>query len=116
MAKVVETFYGKLIAVISKETNKEYVNDWRNEYLEWPGLIVIGESENRMPGKKFAYLYPNDPENTEQPYLHTSLGEYIRENQYLTIDTTNSKYIFEEGDFGIGQEDKDLLFLNVFFC
>lgn len=41
MRKVIETFFGKLISVISKETNEEYVNDWRNEYLDWPGLIVI---------------------------------------------------------------------------
>lgn len=115
LAKVIETFYGKLISVVSKETNEEYVDDWRNEYLEWPGLIVVGESENKKPGKKFVYLYPNDPDNARQPYLHTSLGEYIREKQYVIIDTANSKYIFEEGDFGIEQRDKELLMLNVFF-
>ena len=113
MPKIIETFYGKLISAISKETNKEY-DDWRTVYLDWPGLIVIGESEKKQPGKRFAYLYPNDPDNVMQPYFHTSLGTHTRENQYVTIETTNSKYIFEEGDFGINQGDKQLLMLNVF--
>ena len=115
MVKVIEAFYGKLISVVSKATNEEYVNDWRNEYLEWPGLIIIGEFESSASGKNFAYLYPNDPDSISQPYLHTSLGECTRENQYVTIDTANSKYVFEEGDFGLGQVDKDLLVLNAFF-
>lgn len=106
MKNVVDSFCGKLIAIISKETNKEYVNDWRNEYLDWPGLVVVVESARRIPGKIMAYLYPDYSNNMKPSSFHTSLGEYTRENQYVTIDTVNSKYIFEDFDFEIRHDNR----------
>lgn len=114
MAKIIKQTYGKMIAAFCKATGENYT-DWRTRFLDWPGLIVVGESEHKQPGKKFVYLYPNDSENLSQPYFHTSVGDIVMDPRYICIETENSKYIFEIGDFGISEEEKTLLQLNVFF-
>lgn len=111
MAKIIAHTFGKLKTAEDITTGKIYT-DWRSEYYDWPGLIVIGESEHKAPGKNFIYVYLNSPGSMEQPYFHTSMGDMTIEEGVITIMTNNSKYIFEEGDFDITEEQKQELYLN----
>ena len=111
MAKIIAHTYGKLITAEDITTGKTYT-DWRSEYYNWPGLIVIGESEHNAPGKHFIYVYLNSPDSMEQPYFHTSSGDMTIGDGIITIVTDNSKYVFEEGDFDITEDQKKELYIN----
>lgn len=111
MAKIIAHTFGKLKTAEDDKTGKTYT-DWKSEYFDWPGLIVIGESEHNAPGKHFIYVFLNSPGSMEQPYFHTSCGDMTISEGIITIVTDNSKYIFEEGDFDITEEQKKELYLN----
>ena len=48
----------------------------------------------------------------EQPYFHTSSGDMTIGDGIITIVTDNSKYVFEEGDFDITEDQKKELYIN----
>ena len=114
MARVIAHKFGKLVKVAD---HKGVVyQDWRAEYIGKPGLIVLCESINKSPGKKFIYMFTaSEPEELMQDYFHTSCGECEMDEESICITTNNSTYEFEIGDFGMTEEDKLLLMLNVRF-
>lgn len=88
MAKIVEHTFGKLVEAVNSETGEDY-RGWRHDYLNRPGLIVICESQRKRPGKRFIYLYPNEPDSNKQTYLLTGMGDISMEENRMTILTIN---------------------------
>lgn len=67
---------------------------------------------------RFIYFYVNtgrsllEDENSiafQPAYFHTSLGNLSKTRNNIIVDTDNSRYIFEEGDFGLCESDKEFL-------
>lgn len=111
MARVVDYKFGKLVSMVNNSNGEPY-DDWRMKYLDWPGLLVVGESMKNHPGKQYIYLYPNDPDSEKQPYFCTSCGDIAEDSQFMTIETENSTYTYEIGDFGLTQAEKEALIMN----
>ncbi len=105
---------GNMVARFAEYTDLDgnTLSDWRDEYLGLSGMLSIYESENKAPSKKFIYFYPNEPAADVQRYFHTSVGE-VTESESTVIVETHGRYVFEIGDF-LSEEDKELLWLNVF--
>ena len=112
MAFIVNYMFGKMISAMEKSTGRPY-DDWRKKYLDWPGLIVVGESEHRDPGGRFVYLYPSDPDNIMQPYFHSSIGCVEQNDGLLTCTTKNSIYTFSIGDEGLDDRARQELIMLV---
>ena len=119
MAKINDFTYGQLISAESKKAGSPYT-DWRCGFMNCPGIILLCESEHKQPGMGFICFYPNSgrslPKDDSviafQPaYFHTSLGNISKNGNTIVIDTDNSRYIFEEGEFGLNESDKKLLML-----
>ena len=117
MPKIVEFTYGKLIRTVNKNTGLLY-SDWRSVFVNRPGLIVIFESEQKVPGRHFIYFYPHDTNSffTDPEviafgpaYFHTSIGKVSKGQNRIFIDTKNSKYTFVTGEFGLNDLDKRIL-------
>lgn len=117
MSKIVEYTYGKLIRAVNKYGGTLY-SDWRNGFMNRPGLIVVYESEHKQPGKHFVYFYPKDtnpffmdPEVImfEPAHFHTSIGDVTRTISRVCIDTKSSKYTFVTGRFDLSDLDKKIL-------
>ncbi len=111
MAKLLEYKIVKFSNYESLDGQKE--KSWRDEYLNLEGILCIYESENLEPGRKFLYFYPHEPENWSQRYLHTTPGE-LRETEETVVFESHGRYVFEKA-VGMSEEDKKLLFLNVFY-
>ena len=117
MAKINEFTYGKMIGAESRKFGLPYM-DWRRGFMNCPGIILIYESERKRPGMRFIYFYVNtgrsllEDENSiafQPAYFHTSLGNLSKTRNNIIVDTDNSRYIFEEGDFGLCESDKEFL-------
>ena len=117
MAKIDEFTYGKMIGAESRKSGLPYT-DWRCGFMNCPGIILICESEHKHPGMSFIYFYLNtgrsmlEDEHSiafQPAYFHTSLGNISKTGNNIIIDTDNSRYIFEEGDFGLCESDKEFL-------
>ena len=112
MGKIKKNLFGKLIKCINRATGNPYgSSDWRTEYLDRPGLIVIGESETSHPGKSFIYIFPHT-DSFEQPYMHTSCGGLSMSNDGCEIITDSSIYEYAFGDFGLDESAKEELLIN----
>lgn len=109
MSRLVETKIVKFVSVTDLDGN--IVENFFSDYLTLNGLLCIYESNSR-PGKRFFYFYPNEPDNDMQRYFHCSLGDYT-EVKSLIIFQSHHIYTFVEGDF-ISEDDKNLLWLNIF--
>ena len=119
MAKINEFTYGQMISAENRKTGMPY-SDWRCDFMNCPGIILLCESEHKRPGMGFIYFYPNTGRsllNDEQviafqpAYFHTSLGNISKKDNSIVIDTDNSRYLFEEGEFGLSEGEKDFLML-----
>ena len=127
MGEIYKKQFGKLIKCINRSTGKSY-DDWRMEYVNKPGLIVIAKSVKKRPGKSFVYIYPYIDnfddfsifddfdvfDNFNQPYLRTSCGDIKISDDGCEITTTRSIYKYAFGDFGLNELTKQELCLNVF--
>ncbi len=88
------------------------VSDWHDEYMGLAGMLCIFESEHKAPGKRFVYFYPNEPDAFDQRYFNSIPGILSESGNTLVLEE-NHRYEFEEGEF-ISEDDKELLWLNVF--
>ncbi len=57
MGAIYKKTFGKLIECIDRATGEPY-DDWRTEYLNKPGLIIICRSEKKHPGTSYVYIFP----------------------------------------------------------
>lgn len=65
-------------------------NDWKRDYVDKRGWIITRESHNLSPGKQWVSFY-----TFEGKQLHTSVGDAEYNENFLTITTKNSIYIFK---------------------
>ncbi len=113
MSKIYRILYGKMVEAIDLETNKTSIK--YGKHINKPGLFYIARSEHKYPGKHFIYLFPNDADTDQQAYFHTSCGKLTENENRIELITNQGKYTFEIGDFDLTEEDKQLLYLNVFY-
>ncbi len=110
MAKHVENKIVKFTRFTDLDGNT--VNDWHDEYMNCAGMLCIYESENKAPGKKFIYFYPNEPDNDEQRFFNSLAGTLTETDTEIIIEEEH-RYVFEKGDY-VSEDDFELLWLNVF--
>ena len=111
MGQAYKKTFGKLIKCRNRATGKLY-DDWRTEYLDKPGLIVIARSEKKNPGMSYVYffLYSDD---LEQSYMNTSCGNIDISDDGCEITTENSIYEYAFGDFDLDELAKTELCTNI---
>ena len=78
MSKLVSYKQAKFVGASSLDGMP--LDDWFENYKNKAGLLLVFSSESQAPGKNFVYFYPSDPENDNQPYFHTSMGDLIDDN------------------------------------
>ena len=111
MGSICKAAFGQLVRC-EKQSDGEPYTDWRSLYLNRPGLIVIGKSEKKYPGKFYAYFYPYGKLSL-QDYMHTACGDARISDTECEIQTPESVYRFEFGDFGLDEIARTELLLNV---
>ena len=109
MAKFIEEKIVRFIGFDDVDGNP--AEGWQQVYLGLSGLLCIYESEHKVPGKRFIYFYPNEPDMPMQRYFHSSIGDLKVEGTKIRL-TTNHIYTFEEGNF-ISDDDALIIKLNV---
>lgn len=107
--RIVDKKYGMITSIVGLDGN-EY-QDWRKEYLNLPGLILLLASESRS-GHSYIYFFPHEPENRMQRFIRTSRGVIEEGEQQIIIKTVNSIYCLEKDENCISAVDK--VFLNAF--
>ena len=110
MAKHIENRKVKFVGFYDLDGNP--VNDWHDDYMNCAGMLCIFESENKAPGKKFIYFYPNEPDNDEQRFFNSLAGAFTETDNEIMIEEEH-RYVFEKGDY-VSEDDFELLWLNVF--
>lgn len=91
MAKIIETIENAtLISVEQLDDRNIYEWDWRCKFTGCKGTLYIGESKHKNPGKRFIMLT-----DSKDFRLTTGYGETERTEEYITITTKSSKYIFK---------------------
>lgn len=91
MAKVIETFENVTLASVEQLDDRNiYEWDWRCKFVGCTGTLYIGESEHKRPGERFIIL--TDKKDFR---LTTGYGDIEHTDEYLTITTKSSKYIFK---------------------
>ena len=109
MPKLVATKVVKFFGFADLDDNP--VNDWHREYLGTVGLLCIYAS-NSKPGKHFIYYYPNEPENSQQRWFNSTIGDLDEVDNVISLRSGHS-YKFLVGEF-LSEEDETLIKLNVF--
>lgn len=110
MSKFIEFKYGYFKKCENKKTVEKKIDV--KEFINKAGLIAVFESEKKMPGKRFIYFCPNEPNATFQRYFATTPGEIEEIDGKLLIETMHSIYTFKLDEDGVSKSDKDLLVLN----
>lgn len=91
MAKVIETFENATLVSVEQLTERPlYEWDWRCMFTGCKGTLYTGESQHKRPGERFIML--TDKKNFR---LTTGYGEIEQIEEYITITTNRSKYIFK---------------------
>lgn len=68
-------------------------------------------TENFYPNTGRSLLNDEQVIAFQPAYFHTSLGNISKKDNSIVIDTGNSRYIFEEGEFGLSEGEKGFLML-----
>ena len=91
MAKNIETIENAtLVSVEQLDDRNIYEWDWRCKFAGCKGTLYIGESQHKNTGKRFIMLTDN-----KDFRLTTGYGEIEKTEEYITITTKSSKYIFK---------------------
>lgn len=94
MAKLVSMEFGTFAMATDLQGNPRE-NDWRDEHVG-EGLILILESENKYPGKKFIKFFKNEPDNIFQKKLSTTVGIIEESENAFVLKSRNSIYCFSK--------------------
>ena len=94
MSRFIKKQMGQLVSYENKKENSSG-HDWVDKYIGIPGLIMLFESEKKHPGWRYAYFFPDEPEEEMQRYFHTSTCEYRETERGFTLTSVNSVYTFE---------------------
>lgn len=91
MAKVIETFENATLISVEQLTEAPlYEWDWRCMFTGCKGTLYIGESQHKRPSKRFIMLTDN-----KDFRLTTGYGDIEQTEDYITITTKSSRYIFK---------------------
>ena len=91
MAKIIEIFENAtLVSVEQLADTPSYEWDWRCQFTGCKGTLYIGESQHKNPNKRFIMLTDN-----KNFRLTTGYGKIEQTEEYITITTKSSKYIFK---------------------
>ena len=91
MAKIIETIENAtLVSVEQLDERNIYEWDWRYKFTGCKGTLYIGESQCKNPNKRFIMLTDN-----KDFQLTTGYGSIEKTEEYITISTKSSKYIFK---------------------
>lgn len=112
MGQIYKKSFGQLTQCKRLSDGEPYT-DWRTRYMYRPGLIIIGKSEKKHPGKSFVYIFPYG-QSSLQDYMHTACGDIEISDAGCEIRTLDGIYRFEFGDFGLDDKSQMELLLNVF--
>ena len=88
MGAIYQKKFGKLIKCINRGTGKPY-DDWRTEFVDKPGLIIVAKSEKKHPGTSFVYIFPYT-DDLDQAYMNTSCGNIEISDDGCEITTERS--------------------------
>ena len=103
MPKIIKQTAGYL-SIIKDMTDKY------STHLEKPGLIIVGESEHKYPGKRFIYIYYNN--DFTIGYFHTSCGTVEEIDNKLIFTSEHSRYEFTIDENCIDEVTKKEMLLN----
>ena len=88
---MIETIENATLASVELLDNRNiYEWDWRCKFTRCKGTLYIGESQHKNPEKRFIMLTDN-----KDFRLTTGYGEIEKTEEYITITTKSSKYIFK---------------------
>lgn len=90
------------------------IKDMTDKYstnLEKPGLIIVGESEHKYPGKRFVYIYYSN--DFTIGYFHTSCGNVEEKDNKFIFTSEHSRYEFTIDENCIDEVTKKEILLTV---
>lgn len=112
MARLIQLTYGYVESVCSADGKPYQSSDFRSQYYDTPGLIIVFQSEYKNPGKCFAYFFPFEQNDMMQRYLRTSLGNLKQGEKDMTVSTNNSIYKFRLEENCLTEEQKRITQIN----
>lgn len=107
MGKIIKQTTGYLSEINRKNNSQKY-----NAYLNRPGIIIVGESQNKYPGKRFIYIFFNNDFSIDS--FHTSCGTVEEADNKLIFTSDHSKYVFVIDEECIENKTKQEILLNIF--
>ena len=91
MPKLIGYYQNVIIKSVQKISDMDYEDwKWREQYVDFQGIISIWESTEKFKGKHFISF--NDLMGN---HMHTGYGEYTISNNIITMTTRNSIYTFK---------------------
>lgn len=93
MGKVIREAQGMLSAITAADGADCPADDWRLEYLNKPGLILLCEAENEMSGSLYIRYIPEDV-SFDTHHMRTDTGDVIESKERIVIHTAHSTYDF----------------------
>lgn len=89
MPKLIQHFDVAEFESAEKISDMEYAEwKWREQYLGYQGELYLFESVHLFPGKR--YLHFTD----RHEYIKTGIGEYVINENKITLTSRNSIYTF----------------------
>ena len=106
MGKIIKLTTGFLSEIKNLDKNDKY-----KCHLNVPGILILGESEHKYPGKRFIYLYTDvylyTPDGFEIVYFHTSCGTVIEKDDKWIF---NNEYVFTIDENCLTEKQKNDIF------
>lgn len=103
MGKILQQTTGFLSEIKKPDKKRKY-----KSHLNVPGVLLLGESEHKYPGKKFIYLFTDN--GIQINYFHTSCGEFKeKDNKWFF----NNDYVFTIDENCLTSEQKAELLVNI---
>lgn len=103
MGKIIKQTTGFLSEIKNLDKNEKY-----KSHLNVPGVLILGESEQKYPGKRFIYLYTDG--GIKIDYFHTSCGTVIEEDDKWIF---NDDYVFTIDEKCLTEKQKDEIIINI---
>ena len=104
MPKLIKQTTGYLSRIIKGD--KKYAI-----HLNVPGVILIGESEKKYPGKQFIYIFSDRAFTIS--YFHTSCGTITQIENKLIFKSDDSSYEFTVDEHCLDEITKAEILLNI---
>ena len=104
MPKLIKQTTGYLSRIIKGD--KKYA-----VHLNVPGVIMVGESEKKYPGKQFIYIFSDRALTIS--YFHTSCGTITQLENKLIFESDDSSYEFTVDENCLDKMTEAEILLNI---